>query len=64
MRNETGIEAISFRYIEIKFSYVPLMDYCAFELLKRALFKRHLKTFHGLWKIVEEERKGKSPEIH
>lgn len=55
MRNETGIEAIPFKCIPPKSPDVSPMDYCAFGLLKQALYKRHPKTLDGLWKIVVEE---------
>ena len=37
------------------FPEVCLIYYCALELLKAALFKRHPKTLDRLWRIVEEE---------
>ena len=54
-RNETGIEAVPFKCIPPKFPDVFPVDYCAFLLLKRTLFKWHPKTLDGLWKIVKEK---------
>ena len=34
---------------------LPPMDYCAFGLLKQALFKQHFKTLDGHGKIVKEK---------
>ena len=45
MINETGFEAIPIKCILPKFLHLSPIDYCAFELLKRALFKRHHKFF-------------------
>lgn len=41
MRNETGIDAIPFKYIPPKVLDVSPMDYCTFVLLKQAHYKRH-----------------------
>ena len=55
MRNEIGTEVIRFKCIPPKFPDESPMDYCAFRLLKRAIFKCHLKILDGLWNIVKEE---------
>lgn len=51
MKNETEIGAILFTFIP---SMSP-MDYCALDLLNKALYKRHLKTLDGYRKILVEE---------
>ena len=55
MRNETGIETIHFKYIAPKSPDVSSMDYCAFRLLKQALFKRYPKILDGNCDTVKEE---------
>ena len=55
MRNETRDESIRLKYTLLKSPDVFRLDYCALGLLKRALFKRNLKTSDGFWKIVKEE---------
>ena len=55
MRNETGTEAIFFKYNPSKSLDVSHMGYCAFGLLKRTLFKPHPKILDELSKIAKGE---------
>lgn len=42
---------------------VSPMDYCDFDLLKRALSKLKSTTIDGLWKVVKEKGQGISLKI-
>ena len=55
MEQETGIHAIPLSNIPVKYPDASPMDFCAFELLKRALGSRHPRTIDGLWKACKEE---------
>ena len=55
MTHKTRIEAIPFKRIPLKSPGVFPVNYFAFELLKRTLFKRHPKTLDGHWKIVKKK---------
>lgn len=52
MRNETRIEATSFKYISLKYLDMSPVDYRANDFLKRVVIKQHAKTEDGFQKIM------------
>lgn len=46
-----------------KYSNIPPMDCCAFELLKQALYNHHPITLDRLWKNLIEEWKEKKKNL-
>ncbi|GFX06911.1 hypothetical protein TNCV_1202261 [Trichonephila clavipes] len=53
--SETRIKCTPFGELLKKSPNASPMDFCAFDLLKPALRKRHPRTLNGLWKRVQEE---------